>query len=91
MLKSPNLGRLDQWQIDVSSLYLLARSTTPDRARRQVFEKAASSGGVRHSEVKQIIERLLVRPEQQVPLTVTGAFAELPMPPGDPPTGLVSQ
>jgi hypothetical protein len=86
VLKGPNLGPLEHWQIDVSSLYLLARSTTPDRARRQVFEKAASSGGVRHSEVKRIIKGLSVRPEQQVPLAASVAFAELPMPPGDPPT-----
>ena len=42
--------------IDVSSLYLLAAPSTPEKARAEVLRRAEAGGGLRHAEVKRIVE-----------------------------------
>ena len=76
--------------IDVSSLYLLAARSTPEKARAEVFRQAAAQGGLPHVEVKRIVEEAKGHPvgDPSVRHRMTtrevieglghGAFAKLP-------------
>jgi len=55
MTKHPNLGSLEGLTIDATSLYRLAAPSTPEPAREEILELAATPEGVSHTESKRIV------------------------------------
>jgi N6-adenosine-specific RNA methylase IME4 len=71
-LKSGNLQDLD---VPVSGLYLLAAPSTPDEARTEVIERAENGEHFTHAQVKEIIvargEREILRKAQELRAAMT--------------------
>jgi hypothetical protein len=55
MIKTLNLSDLESLQIDASSLYLLAAPSTPEAAREEVLERAATPEGITHAATKHVV------------------------------------
>jgi hypothetical protein len=57
LLKSTTGVDLKALQIDARSLYLLGQPSTPEEARAEALEKAASPNGISHDEVAALVEQ----------------------------------
>jgi hypothetical protein len=75
LLKSRNLRDLESLQIDASALYLLARPTTPEEVRAEALEKA-TTGGISHKEVQQLLADAKAEAERRTKSEVEKAAEE---------------
>ena len=56
-LKSATVAELQSLQVDARSLYLLTRPSTPEEARQEALERAASPNGISRDEIAKLIEQ----------------------------------
>jgi hypothetical protein len=87
LAKSRNVRDFTGLTIDASSLYLIAAPGTPEAAREEVLERAATAKGITHTETKQVVaDHKAASPKPAAPKPAPAAPPPTAPPPAAAPT-----